>query len=181
MDDHVGTTGRDAWPRSATAEVGHLATDGWYHSTAWVRSWPLVPVGVDFLASLLVQTPGVVRTVAVTLELLPTDQAMSRVMSDLTADAATASAAARAGRTADPRDGRQLSQAEQRAKDVSEGAAGVKLVGYVTVSASDIDGLDVGRRQVRTAAARSWLSLEWCDKEHDAAFVNTLPLARGVR
>lgn len=181
MDDTIGVTRRDAWPRRCMSSPQHLAAEGWVHSTAWIRSWPLVPVGVDFLAPLLVQTPGVVRTVAVTFELLPTDAAMQKVMSDLTADAAHASAAAKAGRTADPRDGRQLSQAEQRAQDVASGAAGVKVVGYVTVSAPDIEELDSARRQMRAAAARSWLTLEWCDQEHDAAFVNTLPLGRGLR
>jgi hypothetical protein len=181
MDDVIGISRRDAWPRQARATATHLEADGWFHSTAWIRSWPLVPVGVDFLAPLLVQTPGIVRTVGVTLELVPTDVTMRKVMTDLTSDAAHASAAAKAGRTADPRDGRQLSQAEQRAADVAQGAAGIRLVGYVTVSAPDPESLDAARRQLRTAASRAWLTLEWCDREHDTAFVNTLPLGRGVQ
>lgn len=181
VDDVIGVTRRDAWPHRARARDTCLEADGWLHATAWIKAWPLVPVGVDFLAPLLVQTPGVLRTVAVTLELVPTDVAMGRVMTDLTSDTATAAAAARAGRTADPRDGRQLSQAEQRAADVAAGAAGVRLVGYVTVSAQDEEELETARRQLRAASARAWLSLEWCDREQDTAFINTLPLARGLR
>ncbi len=95
--------------------------------------------------------------------------------------AANSAAAAKAGRTVDPRDDRQLSQAELRAYDISQGAGGVKAVGYVTVSARSPEELELAKRKIRTAAARSWLSLEWCDKEHDRAFVNTLPLVRGLR
>lgn len=181
VDDWPGVGASDAWPRDLSAHREHVEVDGWWHSTAWIKSWPLVPVGVDFLAPLLVQTPGVTRTVAVTFGLQPTDVAMSKVLADLTSDTAHASAAAKSGRTADPRDGRQLSQAEQRAQDVASGAAGVRLVGYVTVTAASLEELDQAKRQLRTAAARSWLSLEWCDKEHDVALVNTLPFARGLR
>ena len=80
-----------------------------------------------------------------------------------------------------PRDDRQLSQAELRAYDISQGAGGVKAVGYVTVSARTVEDLELAKRRMRTAGARAWLTLEWCDKEHDRAFANTLPLARGLR
>jgi hypothetical protein len=183
IDDTAAMTPRNAWPRSTRNAREHLeVNDGdWFHATAWVKTWPLVPVGVNFLAPLLVQTPGVIRTVAVTMDLIPTDVAMTAAMSDLTTDAANSSAAAKAGRTADPRDDRQLSQAELRAYDIAQGAGGVRAVGYVTVSARSPEELEMAKRRIRTAGARSWLSLEWCDKEHDRAFVNTLPLVRGLR
>jgi hypothetical protein len=183
IDDTAGMTPRNAWPRSTRNAREHLqVNDGdWFHATAWVKTWPLVPVGVNFLAPLLVQTPGVIRTVAVTMDLIPTDVAMTTAMSDLTTDAANSAAAAKAGRTADPRDDRQLSQAELRAYDIAQGAGGVRAVGYVTVSARTPEELEMAKRRIRTAGARSWLSLEWCDKEHDRAFVNTLPLVRGLR
>ena len=182
LDDTVGMTPRNAWPRTTVNTREHLEVDGdWFHATAWVKTWPLVAVGVNFLAPLLVQTPGVIRTVAVTMDLIPTDVAMTTAMTDLTTDAANSSAAAKAGRTADPRDDRQLSQAELRAYDISQGAGGVKAVGYVTVSARTPEDLELAKRRMRTAGARAWLTLEWCDKEHDRAFVNTLPLARGLR
>lgn len=183
IDDTVGMTPRNAWPRSTRNTREHLEVDDgdWFHATAWIKTWPLVGVGVNFLAPLLVQTPGVIRTVAVTMDLIPTDVAMTTAMSDLTTDAANSSAAAKAGRTADPRDDRQLSQAELRAYDIAQGAGGVRAVGYVTVSARSPEELEIAKRRVRTAGARSWLTLEWCDKEHDRAFVNTLPLVRGLR
>ena len=182
LDDTVGMTPRNAWPRTTVNTREHLEVDGdWFHATAWVKTWPLVAVGVNFLAPLLVQTPGVIRTVAVTMDLIPTDVAMTTAMTDLTTDAANSSAAAKAGRTADPRDDRQLSQAELRAYDISQGAGGVKAVGYVTVSARTAEDLELAKRRMRTAGARAWLTLEWCDKEHDRAFINTLPLARGLR
>ncbi len=105
---------------------------------------------------------------------------MRRAMTDLTQDEAHITAAARSGQTHDPRDGRQHSQAEQRAADLAAGAAGIRLTGWVTVSAADPDGLEEAKRVIAGAATRSQLVLEWCDREHDSAFSNTLPLCRGI-
>jgi hypothetical protein len=172
---------RDAWPRQMAAERESLVAGDWHHATAWVKGWPMVGVGVGFLAPLLVQTPGLIRTVAVTQDLVSTEVAMSRAMSDLTSDAADELRAAKQGRVADPRRARQAERVDQRAQDLADGAAGVHLVGYITVSARGADELAVAKRKLRTAAAQAWLVLEWCDKEHDRAFVNTLPFARGLR
>jgi hypothetical protein len=181
IDDTDGMRAGLAWPRESQARDDHVEADGWCHATAWIRSWPSLPVSVDFLSPLLVQAPGVVRTVAATFQLSPTEAAIGRALADLTQDEAHLSASARAGRTVDPRDGQQRSQAERRADDLAAGAAGVRLTGWVTVSAATAEQLGEAKRVVVSAAARSHLVLEWCDREHDGAFVNTLPLARGIR
>lgn len=181
IDETANIHPRDAWPRQMHAEGDALVADGWHHATAWIKSWPMVGVGVNFLAPLLVQTPGLVRTVAVTQDLVPTEIAMSRALADLTSDAAEEVRAARQGRVADPRRARQAERVDQRAQDLANGAGGVRLVGYVTVSARGADELAIAKRKLRTAAAQAWLVLEWCDKEQDRAFVNTLPFARGIR
>ena len=181
LDDSRSVRCDDAWPRRMHAEAEALVVDDWHHATAWIKSWPMVAVGVNFLAPLLVQTPGLVRTVAVTQDLVPTDVAMSSALADLTSDAADEVRAVKQGRVADPRRARQAERVDQRAQDLANGAGGVRMVGYVTVSARGADELAIAKRRLRTAAAQAWLVLEWCDKEQDRAFVNTLPLARGLR
>jgi hypothetical protein len=57
----------------------------------------------------------------------------------------------------------------------------VNLVGYVTVSARSAEDLARDKRTIRAAAGKSYLRLEWCDREHHRAFVNTLPFASGIR
>src|SRR4051794_22909445 len=172
---------RDAWPRRMKTEKEALVVDDWHHATAWIKSWPMVGVGVNFLAPLLVQTPGLVRTVAVTQELVPTEVAISRALADLTSDAADQVRAAKQGRIADPRRARQAERVDQRAQDLADGAGGAQIVGYITVSAKGLDELAIAKRRLRSAAAQAWLALEWCDKEQDRAFVNTLPFAGGLR
>ncbi|MCF6524214.1 SCO6880 family protein [Streptomyces sp. JJ36] len=189
--DHIqAMTRRNAWPaeldaREPTyvqAKTRESATRApWCHATAWVKEWPMTPVGVNFLAPLLVHTPDVIRTVAVVMDLEPTELAIERMLTEKTNDAAEASRAAKMNRTVDPRDLAAQGRVDQRGEDLASGAAGVNLVGYLTVSSRSPEALTRDRRTIRASAGKSYLKLEWCDREHHRAFVNTLPFATGIR
>ncbi|MFI1017876.1 SCO6880 family protein [Streptomyces sp. NPDC020965] len=189
--DHIqAMTKRNAWPaeldamsptylQAKTRESSTRAP--WCHSTAWVKEWPMTPVGVNFLAPLLVHTPDVIRTVAVTMDLEPTEVAIERMLTEKTNDEADASRAAKMNRTIDPRDIAAHGRLDQRGEDLASGAAGVNLVGYITVSSRSPEALARDKRTIRASAGKSYLKLEWCDREHHRAFVNTLPFATGIR
>ncbi|WP_103504443.1 MULTISPECIES: SCO6880 family protein [unclassified Streptomyces] len=189
--DHIqAMSQRNAWPaeldareatylQAKTRESGTRAP--WCHATAWVKEWPLTPVGVNFLAPLLVHTPDVIRTVAVCMDLEPTDIAIERMLTEKTNDEAEAARAAKMNRTVDPRDVAAHSRVDQRGDDLASGAAGVNLVGYLTVSSPNPEALARDKRTIRASAGKSYLKLEWCDREHHRAFVNTLPFATGIR
>ncbi|ANW19051.1 SCO6880 family protein [Streptomyces clavuligerus] len=189
--DHIqAMTKRNAWPAELDAlEPTYLQAKTresstrapWCHATAWVKEWPMTPVGVNFLAPLLVHTPDVIRTVAVTMDLEPTEVAIERMLTEKTNDAADASRAAKMNRTVDPRDVAAHGRLDQRGEDLASGAAGVNLVGYITVSSRSPEALARDKRTIRASAGKSYLKLEWCDREHHRAFVNTLPFATGIR
>ncbi|MEV1010714.1 SCO6880 family protein [Streptomyces sp. NPDC049881] len=189
--DHIqAMSKRNAWPAELDArEPTYLQAktresdtrEPWCHATAWVKEWPMTPVGVNFLAPLLVHTPDVIRTVAVCMDLEPTEIAIERMLTEKTNDAAEASRAAKMNRTVDPRDIAAHGRIDQRGDDLASGAAGVNLVGYLTVSSPDPEALARDKRTIRASAGKSYLKLEWCDREHHRAFVNTLPFATGIR
>lgn len=189
--DHLqAMTKRNAWPAELDAtQATYLQAktresstrEPWCHATAWVKEWPMTPVGVNFLAPLLVHTPDVIRTVAVTMDLEPTEIAIERMLTEKTNDDAEASRAAKLNRTVDPRDMAANNRLDQRGEDLASGAAGVNLVGYITVSSRDPESLARDKRTIRASAGKSYLKLEWCDREHHRAFVNTLPFATGIR
>ncbi|MFD8075256.1 SCO6880 family protein [Streptomyces sp. NPDC059718] len=189
--DHIqAMTRRNAWPAELDAteptflqaKTRESATRApWCHSTAWVKEWPLTPVGVNFMAPLLVHTPDVIRTVAVCMDLEPTDVAIERMLTEKTNDDAEASRAAKMNRVVDPRDLAHHTRIDQRGEDLASGAAGVNLVGYITVSSRSPEALARDKRTIRASAGKSYLKLEWCDREHHRAFVNTLPFATGIR
>ncbi|POX41260.1 hypothetical protein C3486_09625 [Streptomyces sp. Ru73] len=189
--DHIqAMSKRNAWPAELDAmeptylqaKTRESATRApWCHATAWVKEWPLTPVGVNFLAPLLVHTPDVIRTVAVTMDLEPTEVAIERMLTEKTNDDAEASRAAKMNRVVDPRDVAHHGRVDQRGEDLASGAAGVNLVGYITVSSRSPEALARDKRTIRASAGKSYLKLEWCDREHHRAFVNTLPFATGIR
>jgi hypothetical protein len=189
--DHIDAMSeRGAWPaefdgtaaqflRAKTRES--LTADPWCHATAWIRDWPLTPVSVNFLAPLLVHTPDVIRTVAVAMDLEPTEVAIERMLTEkVNVDAETARAA-KMGRIDDPRERAHSSRVDLRGEDLAGGASGVNLVGYITVSSRSPEALARDKRTIRASAGKSFLKLEWCDREHHRAFINTLPFATGVR
>jgi hypothetical protein len=189
--DHTdGMAERDAWPaefdaaapqflRAKTRES--LTADPWCHATAWIREWPLTPVAVNFLAPLLVHTPDVIRTVAVAMDLEPTEVAIERMLTERVNVDAEAARQAKLGRVDDPRERAHSSRVDLRGEDLAAGAAGVNLAGYITVSSRSPEALARDKRTIRASAGKSFLKLDWCDREHHRAFVNTLPFATGVR
>lgn len=190
IDHCEAMTERGAWPaefdgsspmylRSKTRES--LTPDPWCHATAWIRDWPLTPVSVNFLAPLLVHTPDVIRTVGVTMDLEPTEVAIERMLTEKVNVDAETSRAAKMGRIDDPRERAHSSRVDLRGEDLAGGACGVNLVGYITVSSRSPEALGRDKRTIRASAGKSFLKLEWCDREHHRAFVNTLPFATGVR
>lgn len=190
IDHGEAMSERDAWPaefdgsaelylRAKTRES--VTGEPWCHATAWIREWPMTPVSVNFLAPLLVHTPDVIRTVSVTMDLEPTEVAIERMLTEKVNVDAEDRRQAKLGRIDDPRERAHSSRVDLRGEDLAAGAAGVNLVGYITVSSRSPEALSRDKRTIRASAGKSFLKLEWCDREHHRAFVNTLPFATGVR
>jgi len=190
IDAFEGMQARNSWPAELDATHQNYleaktresdSAEPWCHATAWIKEWPLTPVGVNFLAPLLVHTPDVIRTVSVTMDLEPTDVAIERMLTEKTNDDADAARAAKMNRVVDPRDMAHTGRVDQRGEDLAAGAAGVNIVGYITVSSRNPDQLARDKRTIRASAGKCFLKLEWCDREQHRAFVNTLPFATGIR
>ena len=186
VDATNAMTRNRAWPHEVDArqhtEVISRLSDGrpWHHATAAVVAWPQTPVGVNFLAPLLVQMPDVIRTVSVVFTLEPNDRALGRLLAEATDDEAENARDAKLGRTVDPRTGRQAGQIASRGQQLAAGSAGAGVVGYLTVSAPSSDALRKLRREVEATAGSAFLSIEWCDLEQARSFACTLPFAGGT-
>lgn len=133
---------------------------------------------LNFLAPLLLWMDQVTRTVTVVMDLVPADKAIDRAMSDLTNERGQGQAGA--GKINDPRNTQAMTHAEQTMHDATSGAAGITLTSYITVTARSEKDLAKVRRETVSAASKSQIKLEWCEREQHRAFVNTLPLAAGL-
>lgn len=185
ISDTVGMNRSTAWPAEIDARaVGHVAARSWssqqpwYSATAWVKQLPTQRVRLNFLAPLLLWMDQVTRTVTVVMDLVPADKAIDRAMSDLTNERGQGQAGA--GKINDPRNTQAMTHAEQTMHDATSGAAGITLTSYITVTARSEKDLAKVRRETVSAASKSQIKLEWCEREQHRAFVNTLPLAAGL-
>ncbi|MFI9772759.1 SCO6880 family protein [Streptomyces sp. NPDC052415] len=185
LNDTRGMDRASCWPAEMDArEPTRMAArswegaDPWYTATAWIKQFPVLPVGVNFMAPLLLYVSDVILTVGVTMRLLPADKALEDAMADVTNEAGQADN--HPGKIIDPREERELGASASTMHDLANGAAGVRLTGWVTVTAPDPDLLVQHRNTVRAAAVKSQLALEWCDSEQYRAFANTLPMVTGL-
>lgn len=186
IDDTTGMDRVTCWPAELDARAPkHMASrswetseDSWYSKTAWVRELPVLPAGVNFMAPLLLYVQDVIFSVAVTMDLVPADQAITEAMADATVELGTADK--KAGKIEDPRDQKAQSVSISTMRDVANGAAGTRLAAWVTVTSPNVEALRRDGDTVRAASIRAGLRLEWCDKEHHRAFANTLPFLGGL-
>ncbi|MFE0063117.1 SCO6880 family protein [Streptomyces sp. NPDC059003] len=185
LDDVRGMDQATCWPAemdgredSVMISRGWETSRSWMHSTGWIKQFPIRPVALNFLAPLLLYTPGVILSVAVTMDLIPSDRAMQDAIADATNELGQADT--KPGKITDPRERQEQRAATSTMEEIASGAAGVRLTGWVTVSAQDRDALEQSKGIVRGASAKSQLAVEWCDREHYRAFTNTLPLACGL-
>lgn len=185
INDTRGMDRSSCWPAEMDArDPSRMAArswegaDPWYTSTAWVKQFPVLPVGVNFLAPLLLYVSDVILTVGITMQLVPADKALEDAMADVTNEAGQADTTP--GKITDPREERELGASSATMHDLANGAAGIRLTGWVTVTAPDPELLVQHRNTVRAAAVKSQLALEWCDSEQHRAFANTLPLVTGL-
>ncbi|GAA1237521.1 SCO6880 family protein [Streptomyces rhizosphaericus] len=185
LDDVRGMNRSTCWPAEMDArEPDLMASRGWetsrpwLHCTAWIKQFPTVSVGLNFLAPLLLYVPDVICTISVTMDLVPSDRAMEDAISDATNELGQANTTP--GKLTDPRERREQRAATSTMEEIATGSAGVRLTGWVTISASDADALEQSRGTIRAASTKSQLAIEWCDLEQYRAFANTLPLACGL-
>jgi hypothetical protein len=176
-----------AWPANVDARPwGHVEARTWQGeapvllATAWWYQWPQVPVGANFLAPLLLRAGRVTRTSAVVMDLQDSKDALGVAMANRTTAEGRAAGDRSSGQLENPMDAMNRGEMATASQHHAAGAAGVAMVGYVTIAAGSTAELESNKRDVESAAARAHLGLEWCDGEHYRALVNTLPFARGL-
>jgi len=185
INDTDGMDRANVWPAEVDARDPLMmasrsweGSQSWYSSTAWWRQLPVLPVYINFLAPLLLQVSDVIFTVAVTMDLVPSDEALREAMADVTTEYGQADD--KAGKVTDPRETRERRAATSTMNEIANGAAGVRLTGWVTVTSPSVELLRQHKDLLRAQATLSRLVLEWCDREHFRAFSNTLPFAGGL-
>ena len=173
-------------------------TTAWHTRVATVPPDKVAPVGLDasWLAPLLTgvdpdegdEAEGVprsptIRTLAVSMDLVPARKARTVTRKHRTSDHARAIEEQRQGRIGDGTGETMSAASELRAGDLREGSGYHGVIWSMSLSVTGRDGDDCDRAcaRVGTAADESAITeLAWRDGDHDIALFWTLPLGRGL-
>lgn len=178
----AAATGRDAleWgPMAAEPAWGHVAVDGSLHRSFRIATWPMLPVGADWLGPLL-GTAGATRTVTVVYEPVPISRAARAADREVMNREADADMKQRRGFRVSARDRKRMDDVRQREVELTEGHPEFRFVGLVDVVAPSIEALEDACAAVEQAAAQSLVDLRPLEARHDLGWVANLPLGRAV-
>jgi hypothetical protein len=170
----------NAGPIAAAEAWDHYRTDSALHSTYWIAQWPRIDVGPAFLQPLLMQTP-ILRSVAVTMEPIAPSKSIRDVEAAVTADVADEQLRAEKGFTSTARRRQQARSTRQREEELVHGHTELRMAGFITVSAADVDGLERARAEIEHAAQQAHIELVPLYGQQAHALTFTLPLARGLQ
>ena len=171
---------RSAWPLATDVSWGHYRTDKMYHITYWISEWPKLGVRPSFLAPLLLTSNGVTRTVSVVAEPIPTAQAVRKVEHEQTARLSDDEIRTGAGYRTGARRRREAEALDRRENELADGHAENRYSGYVTVSGSDLNEVEVAASTIEQVAYQCPVELRRLWGEQDTAFYCTMPMGKGL-
>lgn len=166
-------------PMAVEATWGGVSVDGSLHRGYRVASWPLLPVGADWLGPLL-GSAGATRTITVVMEPVPMSRASRLSDREVMNREADADMKERRGFRVSAQDRKRLADVMTRERELTEGHPEFRFVGLVDVAAPDADALDDAAALVEQAAAQSLVDLRPLEARHDLAWVASLPLGRNI-
>jgi hypothetical protein len=178
-EDMAGLQAASAWPLRTETGWSSYRAQGWHHATFWVREFPRLEVGPDWLSPLIYQA-RCRRSIALVMQPVPALAAERRLLSARTADEVDQAERTRHGFVIPIRRLREQQQVLRREAELAAGHAMYRFSGYITVSAPDPDELELACSEIRQKAARARQELERLVGMQDLAFTFTLPLCRGV-
>ncbi|MCP4222053.1 MAG: PrgI family protein [Actinomycetia bacterium] len=178
--DEALISARSAWPLATEVSWGYYRTDKMYHITYWISEWPKLGVRPSFLAPLLLTSNGVTRTISVVAEPIPTAQAVRKVEHQQTARLSDDEIRAGAGYRTGARRRREAEALDRRENELADGHAENRYSGYVTVSGSDLNEVEIAAATVEQVAYQCPVELRRLWGEQDSAFYCTVPMARGL-
>src|SRR3954454_21183665 len=178
--DRDGIDEAAAWPVGTENSWTFYRTDGAFHATYWIASWPRIDVGAAFLSPLLLHAQ-MVRAIGVSMEPISPLRAIREVEAARTTDIADRDLRGRMGFIETARGRRQTDAVARREEELADGHAAVRFAGYVTVSARSAEELDRHCSEIEPAAQMARLEPPRLYGQQEEAFTYTLPLCRGLR
>jgi hypothetical protein len=177
----AGVDPRLAGPAAAVASWGAYQHDGAWSVSYLVQDWPHTGVPAWFLRPLLTAQHTARRSFALHLEPVPARAAAKAVMRARTKRAVAVRLRQRTGQLVPEHE--RLAESEAHAQDIqrAEGHGLVRLVGYLTVTVTQENDLELACSELETDAAQAGLEVRRMWGAQDVGFyAAALPLGYGL-
>ncbi|MDP9335449.1 MAG: hypothetical protein M3Q30_19380 [Actinomycetota bacterium] len=169
----------NAGPLAVRAAWDHLQVDRAVHAAYVVAEWPRLEVPPNWMEPLLLHAGGV-RTLAVHYEPVAPSRSQRHVDRETVKLASDEEQRTRSGFRIGARHRRAQSEVLDREAELVAGYGEFEFVGFVIVTAPDLDELDHSCAEYEQAAAQAGLELRRLDGRHDLALACALPIGRGI-
>lgn len=177
----AGVDPRLAGPAGAEARWGHYRHDGAWSVTYGIQDWPRTGVPAWFLRPVLTAQHTARRSVALHIEPVAAREAEKAVMRARTKRAVAVAMRQRTGQLVPEHE--RLAQHEAHEQDAqrAQGHGLVRLVGYLTVTVTDLADLELACSELETDAAQAGLEVRRLWGAQDVGFHATaVPLGLGL-
>ena len=169
-----------AGPMAIEEEWDHLRHDNAYSAVLWISEWPRIDAPPFFLHALVFQ-PGIRKTISITAEPVPADEAIREIRRAKVEYATEAAQKARIGALADLSDSVEQSDVLDRERALIAGHSDIRFTGMIAVTAGTREELEAAVAEVSRAAIQSGCETRRLNGQQARAFTAAaLPLARKV-
>jgi hypothetical protein len=169
----------NAGPLSMQAERDHVRVDGAMHAAYVIAEWPRLDVPPAWMEPLLLHAGGI-RTVAVHYEPVAPSRSKRNIDRETVKLASDEEQRSRSGFRIGARHRRAQADVLEREAELVAGFAEFEFIGFVVVTARDIEDLERSCAEYEQVAAQSGLELRRLDGRHDLALACALPMGRGL-
>jgi hypothetical protein len=169
----------NAGPLAVQTAWDHVRVDRAVHAAYVVAEWPRLEVPPNWMEPLLLHAGGV-RTVAVHYEPVAPSRSQRQVDRESVKLTSDEEQRTRTGFRIGARHRRAQAEVLEREAELVAGYGEFEFVGFVIVTALDVDTLDQSCGEYEQAAAQSGLELRRLDGRHDLALACALPIGRGI-
>ena len=149
------------------------------HAAYVIAEWPRLDVPPAWMEPLLLHAGGI-RTVSVHYEPVAPSRSQRAIERDSVKLASDEEQRSRSGFRVGARHRRAQSDVLEREAEIVAGYGEFEYVGFVVVTAHDVDELERSCAEYEQVAAQTGLELRRLDARHDLALPCVLPMGRGL-
>jgi hypothetical protein len=178
--DRIPARLEGAGPVAVDEHWDHLRHDTAYSAVLWVKEWPQTAAPPFFLHALIFQ-PAIRKTLSISYEPVPVDEAMRDIRRAKVEYATDAAQKAKTGVLADLSDSVEAADVLDRERALVAGHADIRFTGMLTITAPTRDALEAAVAEITRAAIQSGCETQRLLGQQARAFTAAaLPLARKV-